>query len=129
MTPVVMQQGGRAMEKMRKMTPLVWQRCDSDGDNAGGEGSEDDEEENVTGLSKHERRTAAMRARIAAMEQAAIGDKDWFMRGEAQAGASLHPAFLCSCVSTLLRLHWIKVLPLCAEKLKLVPIRTQAFLN
>lgn len=52
-----------------------------DGDSDGDEGGE-----GATGLSKHERRTAAMKARIAVMEQAAIGDKDWFMKGEAQAG-------------------------------------------
>lgn len=51
-----------------------------DGDE--GDGVEGD----APGLSKHEKRTAAMRSRIAAMEAAAIGDKDWFMRGEAQAG-------------------------------------------
>lgn len=61
---------------------------------AGAEASEEDEEDDALGLSKHERRTAAMQARIAAMEEAAIGDKDWFMRGEAQAGASWLLGFL-----------------------------------
>lgn len=37
--------------------------------------------------SKHERRQARMRARIAALEEANMGDKDWFMRGEAKGGA------------------------------------------
>ncbi len=53
-----------------------------DAEDGGGSGRSD-------GLSKHQRRTAAMQAHIAAMEAAAVGDKDWFLRGEAQAGAHL----------------------------------------
>lgn len=56
---------------------------DSDEDDGGGGGE--------GGLSKHQRRTAVMQARIAAMEAAAVGDKDWFLRGEAQAGTPPAP--------------------------------------
>lgn len=53
---------------------------DSDADDAVDDGQR---------LSKHERRTRAMQERIAAMEAAAMSEKDWFMRGETQAGAHL----------------------------------------
>ena len=58
---------------------------------------EDDGGAGAGGLSKHQRRTAAMQARIAAMEAAAVGDKDWFLRGEAQAGAPPPPSRPRSC--------------------------------
>ena len=57
--------------------------------------SEDDEEDGAASgrepaapQSKHERRQAALAARIAALEAANMAEKDWFMRGEAKAGAS-----------------------------------------
>ena len=39
------------------------------------------------GLSAHERRLARMAARIARMEEANMGEREWFLRGEASAGA------------------------------------------
>lgn len=77
-------------------------RC-ADAEAAGGSDAEDDEDDDededdegedaeaaaggrVSAQSKHERRQARMRERIAALEEANMGDKDWFMRGEAKGG-------------------------------------------
>ena len=82
--------------------------CDPQPVLTGEEGSEDDDEDDAetgddddaagrTGKdaaaeaerpprSKHERRQAALAARIAALEAANMAEKDWFMRGEAKAG-------------------------------------------
>lgn len=40
-------------------------------------------------LSTHERRLARMAARIARMEEENMGEREWFLRGEAGAGAPL----------------------------------------
>ena len=58
----------------------------SEGDDEEGDDEEGGDEGTVAAQSKHERRQARMRARIAALEEANMGDKDWFMRGEAKGG-------------------------------------------
>lgn len=54
---------------------------------AGSEEAEEEEsDEPVTGPSTHERRLERLQQRIQRLEEAAMGPKDWFMRGEADAG-------------------------------------------
>ncbi len=63
--------------------------------------SDDEEDGDAAGRepgapqSKHGRRQAALAARIAALEATNMAEKDWFMRGEAKAGAS-RPVAPCS---------------------------------
>ena len=42
------------------------------------------------GLSQHERRQARLQERIAHLEAENIGEKDWFLKGEAGAGEGVH---------------------------------------
>ena len=44
-------------------------------------------------MSAHERRMAHMRERMAKLEASALAEKDWFLQGEAQAGAYLRSCF------------------------------------
>ena len=79
---------------------------DNDVAEGGDEEGEEDEGpgDDITGQSKHERRQARMRARIAALEEANMGDKDWFMRGEAKGGAHWPAVQICGThVSWILR--------------------------
>ncbi|KAK9823286.1 hypothetical protein WJX72_001624 [[Myrmecia] bisecta] len=59
------------------------------GSAAGGKGGGRGGADNATGepLSAHERRLQRMQQRIERLQEAAMGEKDWFMRGEADAGA------------------------------------------
>ena len=40
------------------------------------------------GMSAHERRMARMRERVAKLEASSLAERDWFLRGEANAGIS-----------------------------------------
>jgi len=74
--------------------------ADADADDADAPGDEDDAPDGAApgasgggaaALSAHERRLARMAARIARMEEANMGEREWFLRGEAGAGARPPP--------------------------------------
>ncbi|KAK9835328.1 hypothetical protein WJX81_002321 [Elliptochloris bilobata] len=81
-------------------TPRRRQQQRSDGSDGGEEAATDEDDDAAGGagkaagggaagaaLSTHERRLARMAARIARMEEANMGEREWFLRGEAGAGS------------------------------------------
>lgn len=69
------------------------------------------------GMSAHERRMARMRERVAKLEASALAQRDWFLRGEAQAGVSCESCFAATWTTpsnlhvTLLTISVITSLP------------------